>query len=175
MLKMKAKLQSPRLDVSRYIKVMETLARVTLSQAIFEYVVTAQSIIPVWTGASVTTLTDLARTIGLPLIVTPSGSAASRPGLVAKSQAKAKAESSGSLTVGAGVYSFSYSTGLQHLVYNEYNNANIDRPPELFSQLKNPGPYNFQEHTKSAVLVVLKQFVLPDLTQNITVKKASVR
>jgi hypothetical protein len=174
MLKMRAKLQSPRFDQSRYQVILEALARENLAKAIFEYIVTVQTIIPVWTGASQTTFTDLARLIGAPLVVTASGTAASRPNLVAKNQAKAKADSGADLKIGNGVFSFSYFTSLPHLVYNEYNNANTDRPPELFSQLKNPGPYDFQGQTKSAVLVILREFVLPDPRDNIRIKKVSI-
>jgi hypothetical protein len=175
MLKMKAKIQAPRLDISKYNTVLEKAARELLAQAVFEYVVTAQAVIPVWTGASITTFTDLAGLVGLPLVVNPTRSAAARPNLVNKMQAKARARSKGELHIGGGQYSFSYQTSLPHLVYNEYHNANIERPPELFSELKNPGPYNFQQHTKAAVSVVLKQFVLPDPRDHISVKRFSVR
>jgi hypothetical protein len=174
MIKMKANLQLPTFDKGRYKALLESVARALLSQAISEYIVTAQSIIPVWTGASVLTLTKLASLVGMPLVATPTGSAAERPNLVSKTQARGVASSGGSLKISNGLYSFSYHTGLPHLVYNEHNNANVDRPPELFSELKNPGPYNFQEHTKAAVTVVLKQFVLPDPRDSITIQKVSV-
>lgn len=172
--RIKANMQAPRIQHSSYEKAMEKLGREVLSQAVFEYIVTVQGIVPIWTGASITTLSELANLIGMPIIVSATGSAALRPNLVNSNQSKAKATSGGSLKNGGGVYSFSYHTALPHLVYNEYNNANVDRPPELFSQLKNPGPYNFQAATTSAVLVVLKQFHLPDPRDHTKITKVSI-
>jgi len=43
-----------------------------------------------------------------------------------------------------GEYSFSYSTTLPWLIWNEYHNANVEPDPTLFGRLTKPGPYNFQ-------------------------------
>jgi len=49
------------------------------------------------------------------------------------------------LTKANGACILEYGTSLWHLIYNEYNNANLN--PEagrLFARLHRPGPYNFQ-------------------------------
>ena len=43
-----------------------------------------------------------------------------------------------------GEYSFTYSTTLPWLIWNEYHNANVEPDPTLFYRLIKPGPYNFQ-------------------------------
>lgn len=67
-----------------------------------------------------------------------------------------------------GKFEFTYSTTLAHLIYNEFNNANISPDPGLYSQLINPGPYRFQEKGLEAFQRVAADARLPEPTYTIT-------
>jgi hypothetical protein len=152
----RGKLSTPVFDLVKYRAALEKAAREVLSRAMFEYVITVQNIVPVWSGASHATLTQLAGLVGMPLAIQPSATAFNGVGY-GQSRGDAK------LVSANGEYGFTFETTLPHLIYNEYNNANTNPDPGLKSQLLNPGPYHFQRATKEAVTIILRDFELPDL------------
>lgn len=174
-MRIKAKLRSPRIDLTKYVKALESKGRETISLAMFEYVTTYLSVIPVWTGASALAIQKVANLVGMPIVVSASPVLANRPGLISSSRAEADATSDGRLEVAGGKFSFTFSTSLPHLVYNEYHDANAEGAPELFSQLINPGPYDFQGQTSQAVQEVFKRFAPPDLAATFTLRRIEVR
>jgi len=111
-------------------------------------------VIPVWSGASRSTFLKLAREVNFPLTV--SGISAPRGRISQSPQLGPRAgfqRSKGSVSKGTtpGVYTFRWETDLFHLVFNELNDANANPVAgRLFSRLKKPGPYNFQELGRAA-------------------------
>lgn len=166
MFKLQGKFNAPVLDLDKYKAALEKKAREVLARAMFEYVVTVQGIVPVWSGASHATLTELALLVGVPLAIQPSPTAYDRTGY-------GRARGGAKLVASSGEYGFVFETDLPHLVYNEYNNANINPDAGLKGTLLNPGPYHFQKATKDAVLVILRDFELPDL--NTVIRRKRVR
>lgn len=167
MLKLSAKLQAPRLDVRGYKNELERRARETISLAIFQYVETATSIIPVWSGASLATFTELAALISLPLVITPSDTAHSDETASGKTHGGAYLD----IDKEGGRFQFVYQTDLPHLVWNEYHNANSEPDPGLFGKLKNPGPYHFQKEAGKEVYHVFQRFQGPSVDKYIKVKR----
>ena len=149
------------MNLASYTTAIEADARNTLGRAILEYLVNFQIIVPVWSGASHATLTELARLISAPLAIQPSETAYDGRG-TGRRRGGAK------LTATNGKYGFVFETDLPHLVYNEFNNANSNPDKTLRGKLLNPGPYNFQEQLGNSVSVVLRGFTLPDLNRYIT-------
>lgn len=115
---------------------------------------TVMSVIPVWAGSSRGTFIKLAQEVNFPLTIT--GIKSSAGGFIAAGKAGPRIgfqQSKGSVSKGdkPGLYTFTYGTTLFHLVYNEFNDANQSpQAARLFAQLKEPGPYNFQEIGKDA-------------------------
>ncbi|MHA2302336.1 MAG: hypothetical protein ACXACD_15420, partial [Candidatus Thorarchaeota archaeon] len=60
-----------------------------------------------------------------------------------------------------GVYEFEYKTRLEHLIFNEFQNANLGGDPKIFAALRNPGPYAFQEKANLAFLSSVSDVTLP--------------
>jgi hypothetical protein len=107
-----------------------------ISQAIYIWLETVLMEIPVWSGASRATFIKLAQTIEYNVPIAPV--TLSREGI-------GSAESAGGLRpTDKGQYVFYYSTSLPWLVWNEYNNANVNPDPTLFNRVIKEGPYNFQ-------------------------------
>ncbi len=110
--------------------------------------------VPVWSGASRATFLKLARKVNHPLTIT--GIKKSAKGGIRKGKDGPRLgfqKSKGEVSLGTqpGIYTFTYETSLFRLVFNEFNDAN-DNPVagRLFAQLRNPGPYNFQEIGRAA-------------------------
>lgn len=164
MFRLTARLRAPSLNYVEYVNQLQNTARDALSRAMLEYIVTFQTIVPVWSGASHATLTSLAQIVSAPLAITPSSTAFDGRRFGA-SQGDAYYDDKG------GNFVFSFQTELPHLVYNESNNANINPDPGLRGKLLNPGPYDFVKKTNEAVRVVLRQFVPPDLNKQIRSKR----
>jgi hypothetical protein len=164
-MKITARFEMPRLDVVAYRKALAEELSVLITQAAFEWVLAATAEIPVWSGASHATFLHLTRVLGYQLAINEAGNAPRRVNY-------GLSNSSGSLDIdpGAGQFSFSYETDLKHLVYNEYNNANLSPDPGLFSRLKQPGPYHFQDKARAAYVRATAGLALPDLRRFIKVK-----
>lgn len=147
------------IDKPRWLRETELRMADLLGQAIAAWLDAATAPIPAWSGASLGTFSKLAAEVGfrLGIAATPNGI---RGGLGAGAGASA---STGSVEISAakGVYSFEYSTTLRHLIFNEYKNANVTPDPAVFSRLRRPGPYQFQEKGAEAFLAVAKEADLP--------------
>lgn len=167
MLKISAKLQTPMLNLQGYKQALERLARETMSLAMFEYVVTATEIIPVWSGASQATFTELAQLAGVPLSITPSATARQDGTPNGASHGDAYLDVDGT----DGKFMFVYQTDLPHLVYNEYVNANETPDDTLWGKLRKPGPYHFQREAGKRVRAVFNNFTGPDINRYIKAKR----
>jgi hypothetical protein len=131
----------------------------TLKKAAIAWLAAATAPIPAWSGASLGTFSELAQEVGFSLSINPTPNGR-RLGLGPGAGAAA---SSGRFSgdIRRGLYFFEYSTNLEHLVFNEFQNANLGGDPKVFSQLKRPGPYRFQEKATSAFLGVVSGVTLP--------------
>jgi hypothetical protein len=76
--------------------------------------------------------------------------------------------STGDIVVEDSSARFTYATSLAHLIYNEFNNANISPDPTLFAKLLRPGPYKFQEKGREAFLKEAQTVRLPDPIYKVT-------
>lgn len=145
-------------DLNAYKRTLEIELKEALARSAFQWLVTATGLIPVWSGASHGTFADLAQAIGFVQSIAPASTA---PG---DQSALGKAVSDGNFVadITSGLFYFSYSTELPHLVYNEYNNANQSPDPTLRHRLLNPGPYNFQIAAREAYEKEIRSFVPPN-------------
>ncbi len=137
-MKIKAKFRVPHIDRSVYAqKLTDRLGR-AIANAAAEWLGAVMFLIPVWSGASHGTFKPLASALGLQLSISPR--VESRIGF-------GTTQATGAVTADAdaGRFTFSYSTTLAHLIYNEFNNANATPDPTLIWGLITPGPYHFQE------------------------------
>lgn len=154
-MKIKATFRVPRVDFGKYRRALQDTIGDALGQAAFEWLGATTAAIPVWSGASLATFLPLASQIGLSLSVSPvTRSSGISLGLN---------NATGNVTADPdrGVYKFEYSTTLAHLIFNEFNNANISPDPGLFSKLINPGPYEFQKKGQEAFKKVADDVRLP--------------
>lgn len=113
----------------------------------------------------------LASEVGFQVAIDQSPSA--RRGGVSLGLSNAK----GDITVDAnkGVFTFTYATSLEHLIFNEFNNGNIVRGPRQFTDLITPGPYHFQQKGKAAFERVAADVRLPGFRDCITKTPIRVR
>lgn len=133
--------------------------RERLKEAAIAWLNAATAPIPVWSGAALGTFSDLASEVNFSLNISPTqfGRAA---GL---GPAVGRAQSTG--TFGGdekrGDFYFEYTTSLDHLIFNEFNNANVTYDPNIFSGLRHPTPYRFQEKGRVAFDTVVRRIRLP--------------
>lgn len=160
-MKFKPRLRTLSINMAAYKQRLHEVLTKSLADATQEWIKTAVYIIPVWSGASVGTFLPLLEQVqGATLTLSPKP----KPGAPNAVQL-GKSLSEGTFTADAtsGKYTFSYSTDLPHLLYNEYNNANLDPVAAgLFSRLINPGPYHFQEQANRRFQAVASQVRLPN-------------
>lgn len=150
-MKISARLDVPRLNLAAY----EALLRETLGDSLARgaalWLGTVEPMIPVWSGASRGTFLKLASEIGFELTaIIPVSGAPDRINLGLKN-------SSGIVELGGGVFTFTYETTLKHLIFNEFNNANL-----FGFNLRQPGPYQFQERARPVLKRVAHEARLPD-------------
>jgi hypothetical protein len=155
-MKFKATFQTVRVDFSRYHRALQEALGDAIAQAAFQWLGATTAAIPVWSGASLATFLPLASATGFSLSVSPV-SFKDRISLGLRN-------ASGSITADAstGKFEFEYSTTLEHLIYNEFNNANITPDPSLFARLLTPGPYHFQEKGQEAFRKAVQDVRLPE-------------
>lgn len=139
-MKWKGALKAPRLDLSAYRNAMHKhLSEQTMEAAKkwFDAIIKS-GVVPVWSGASRATFRKLANQVQYNVPIAPK---------VPSRIPMGEAASEGFLTMnpGTGKYTFHYSTRLEHLIVNEYNNAN-----DFGFHLIQPGPYHFQEKAEAA-------------------------
>ena len=147
-MKFTASLAAPSLDLAVYRKALDAHMKAAIAQGLMEWLEAVLAEIPVWSGASRATFVKLAQQIRYSLPVAPAAVEAAHGLYTSRIDrtGMGMAESDGKLTANqeTGEYTFTYSTTLPWLVWNEYHNANIDPDPSLFYRLLKPGPYNFQ-------------------------------
>jgi len=115
----------------------------------------ARAIIPVWSGAAHGTFLKLAAKLGTSFSI-----GGGVPWLIGPPYGAA--QSAAKMTVWGGAYVLEYSTSLWHLVYNEYNNANANKEEaRVFSRLRTPTPYNFQERAGNLFQMFAQTVRLP--------------
>lgn len=155
MFKISGKFKEPFIDIDKYKKLLQDQLVESVIQAAMRWLSTATDIVPVWSGASRATFLSLARAIHYSLSISPR---------VISRVSLGNAHGDGGLQIDrdAAKFSFYYSTTLPHLIYNEYNDANQNPDPTLYSRLLQPGPYNFQDIARQACLSELSNARLPD-------------
>lgn len=153
----RAVFKAPRLNLAKYRrKLHEQLTRALVESC--QVWLTAAVGLPIWSGASVATFTPLASHVAFALAPTPVGGA---PNRVAIGIANGSAEFEAG-TGRPGLYTFTYSTTLPHLIVNEYHNANLFLGPNgPYFHLKNPGPYHFQKKAEQAFRSFVPTIELP--------------
>lgn len=161
MFKLSVRLEEAVLNIEAYKAELTAKLSENITRAAFEYVLAATSVIPVWSGASQATFSELAAAIGLPLTISPT---------VKSREFLGRGFSSGDLDTSGTTVSFTYETNLPHLVFNEYNDGNSSPGPGQFAKLLNPGPYGFQEIARAPAVAVTQSFVGPNINRHIKIK-----
>jgi hypothetical protein len=148
---MSARFQVPKVNLARFKEALHARLSECLAQAAAIWLqTTATGIVPVWSGASRATFSELAGYVGYVLSFPIQSDAPNRIGW-------GVSEGTGTFMlqtdVAKGLYQFSYSTTLPHLMINEYYNANLFTNPltgQPYFHLIHPGPYHFQEAGQEA-------------------------
>ena len=147
-MKFTAQFSVPRIDVSAYRNALDRHMKEAISQALLIWLEAVLAEIPVWSGASRATFQKLAGAVGYSLPVAPVAVNAAHGLFTSRIDrtGMGQASSAGEMVADkkTGEYTFTYSTTLPWLIWNEYHNANVDPDPTLFYRLIKEGPYNFQ-------------------------------
>jgi hypothetical protein len=143
-MKLTATYIAPRVNLEAYRRALQETLGDAIARAAAEWLNATTGAIPVWSGASLATFLPLASELSFPLSIAPT-SFVSRINL-GLSNATGEVETNAQ----TGRYTFTYGTTLKHLIYNEFNNANVTPDPSLFARLISPGPYQFQQKGKAA-------------------------
>lgn len=128
-------------------------------------VVTEETPIPTWSGASRATFQKLARDLGTSVPIGPIRAKKNRVSL-----GLANAGQSGTFEDGLSV-GFIYETTLRYLAYNEYNAAVAGPPPQPYSNNVRFTPYNFQDRARPVWEAMVKKAKMPNITKYITMRK----
>jgi len=168
-MRFKATFRLPKVDISAFQRALdERLIRATTQGAVVWLTkvieeATPRVGMPVWSAASRATFAPLASQVEFALAYSPVAGAPDRIDI----GIGASPGDNGTFERGEtpGIYSFTYSTTLPHLIINEYYNANTFLNPEgkPYFRLKDPGPYHFQEKGKAAFLKHAGEVTLPDV------------
>ena len=158
-MKFKGTLRKPRIQLAAWKRRTESRMLSTLKKSAIAWLSAATLPVPAWSGASLGTFSELASEVGFSLSIQPTA-AGRRLGLGPGAGA---AQSSGRFggDIKNGVFTFEYRTTLEHLIFNEFNNANVTIDPKVFASLRNPGPYQFQAKGLAAFLEVVRDARLP--------------
>jgi hypothetical protein len=170
-MKLTAQFSMPRIDVAAYRSALDRHMSDMIAQALMTWLEAVLAEIPVWSWASRATFVKLAQEIGFSLPVAPAAVNAAH-GLFTSRMDRTgmgQAQSAGKLTADkqTGEYSFTYSTTLPWLIWNEYHNANVEPDPTLFYRLLQPGPYNFQVKGARAFLRFAGKVELPSVKPHV--------
>lgn len=130
-----------------------------LKKAAIAWLSASTAPIPSWSGASLGTFSELAAEVGFNINITTTFNGR-RLGLGPGAGAAASTGRFGG-SIQTGLFTFEYTTTLEHLIFNEFNNANVTIDPKVFSTLKRPGPYHFQEKGQAAFLASVSGVRLP--------------
>ena len=162
-MKFKGTLRVPRVNFSAYRQALQEHLGDAIARAAVQWLGATTAEIPVWSGASLATFIPLASEIGFSLAASPLAGVPDRVNLgLSNATGEVIADAS------KGVFRFRYSTSLAHLIYNEFNNANISPDPTLFARLIKPGPYDFQKKGEEAFRKEAESVRLPAPTFSIT-------
>lgn len=137
-------LKAPRLDPHYRAKMDEALNQ-WLIRGATAWLNAVTGIVPVWSGAALSTFKHLADSIGYNLLIQPTWTGCGR-NLPRRSRLSIGAgDGDGGLDIDQkrGKYFFFYSTTLRHLIFNEFN-SNPHADPAVFADLIHPIPYKFQ-------------------------------
>lgn len=161
-MKISAKFASPRIDISKYRQALKASLSDAILYAALEWVLAVTDAIPSWSGASRATMQHLASKAGFSVEISISS-----PPSVGDRTSLGFANATGDIITekaDEGIVSFYYSTTLPHLIWNEFNNANVtpDVTKWKHAKLRDPGPYNFQEKGAKAVKQVFDRVTLPN-------------
>jgi hypothetical protein len=172
-MKFTAQFSIPRIDVAAYRNALDNHMKAAIAQGLMEWLEAVLAEIPVWSGASRATFVKLAQQIGYNLPVAPAAVEAAH-GLFTERMDRTwmgMAQSDGKLTADkeSGEYTFTYTTTLPWLIWNEYHNANVEPDPTLFYRLIEPGPYNFQVTGARAFLRFAETVDLPKVKPHMRV------
>ena len=163
-MKVKATFKVPTLNFDRFKNKVHQELSDAIAYGAFEWINAAVSKIPVWSGASHATFLQLAKAIGFHLSINP---------VAAIKDTNLGIEYGfGDFTtdMSTGKYSFEYATTLEHLIFNEYQNANGGADPNVFYRLKDPGPYGFQEFANEAFKKAVAEVHLPSFLPYLKMK-----
>lgn len=154
-------LTKTRIDIRKFTEALSSEFDDKIRESARAWLNAATVRIPAWSGASLGTFRKLADAASFSLNISPTPNGL-RLGL---GTAVGANESTGKITDNPkeGLWFFEYSTTLRHLIYNEFNNANIKPDPGLFSKLRHEGPYDFQEKGESAFNDVARTVRLPSV------------
>lgn len=168
----KATFEKPRLDLAAWRRQMAVEMETTLEIALVAWLSAATAPIPTWSGASLGTFSELAARVNFQLRISPTALGSK----LGQGPDAGAAASKGTIDIDKrnGLFKAEYSTSLEHLIYNEFNNANAGGDPRVFARLKNPGPYGFLEKGASAFERAAQRGSLPDKVP-LKVKKREVR
>lgn len=158
-MRFRATFRKPRLQLAKWKRQTEARMLSALKRAATAWLKASTAPIPTWSGASLGTFSELAAEVGFSLNIRPTENGR-RLGLGPDAGAAASTGRFGG-SIQRGVFTFEYTTSLEHLIFNEFNNANITIDPRVFSSLKRPGPYMFQERGRAAFLESIKTVRLP--------------
>lgn len=162
-------LAAPRVNFPAYRARLHARLSEAIAQAAVAWLGRVTTIVPVWSGASQATFLPLASEIDFHLSIAP---------VVASRIDLGLTSADGRVTADRerGEYRFHYETTLAHLIYNEFNNANLLASPtgRQWFHLRNPGPYHFQEAGQSAFARVARDVRLPSPFEALTVQKIKV-
>lgn len=150
----KATFRVPTIDTKRWLRDLKEEMTERVAQMAAGYLVGAMESIPKWSAASYMTFLELAREIQFSVDTTQVPMSGFWRNIANKNRAEALSSSDGFITIDEkkGIFTFTYSTSLKHLVYNEYNNANESPDQYLIAGLVQPGPYHFQEAAQKSAL-----------------------
>ncbi len=163
-MKLNATFRVPRYSLERYQELLKEHLGRAIAQAAAEWLGATVPLIPVWSGASRGTFLPLASRLGLTIAISPRA--------FVDRVRFGESQATGEITAdaAAGRFTFTYSTSLAHLVYNEFNNANETPDPTLFARLLQPGPYQFQVAGERAFRDFAEGVRLPDPSPAIVIR-----
>lgn len=162
MFRWKCRFKSPDYRFEAYRRDLLKMLLEEVSAGAFQWLDAVLAVIPTWSGASRATFLSLSREIAYPLVINPTAFAPDRTSLGQRT-------SGGDFDTSKlqqGIVTFTYTTQLKHLIYNEFNNANVTPDSTLFSRLLQPGPYGFQERGREAFERVMAGIEMLDPTDS---------
>lgn len=166
-MKWSATLRLPRINLAVYRQQLHEHLTRALTDATVEWLGATNTLIPVWSGASIATFVPLASLVNFELQGGPNTSSPGTPDRTSLGLGSGTGDFSADAD--AGQYHFTYSTTLAHLIFNEFNDANSHG-----FHLHFPGPYQFQLAGLAAFNKFAATVRLPDPMASITIKTITV-